>query len=89
MVPILNALAMAAVLTAAFNLRYRMWKRPWILVGYFSAFLAIEVAVHQYAISHIAFGIELAYVCFGLTLALIAATAGVITYEKNNPPSEG
>ena len=31
-----------------------------------------------------AFGIELAYVCFGLTLALIAATAGVIAYEKKN-----
>ena len=89
MVPIINAVAFAMVLTAGFTLRYRMWKKPWFVALYFCSFLGIEVLAHSYFMPEVAFGIELAYVCFGLTLALIAATAGVIVYEKNNPSSEG
>ena len=84
MVPIINAVAFAAVLTAGFTLRYRMWTKPRFVGLYFCAFLGIEVLAHRYFMPEAAFGIELAYVCFGLTLALIAATAGVIAYEKKN-----
>jgi hypothetical protein len=66
-----------------------MWKKPWMVALYFGSFLGIELLAHNYAMPEVAFGIELAYVCFGLTLALIATTVGVMTYEKNNPPSEG
>ena len=88
MVPIINAVAFASVLTAGFTLRYRMWKKPWLVVLYFGSFLGIEVLAHRYFIPEVAFGIELAYVCFGLTIALIATTIGVIAYEKNNPTSD-
>ena len=89
MVPTINALAFASVVTAAFTLRYRMWEKPWMVALYFGGFLSIEFLAHNYAMPEVAFGIELAYVCFGLTAALIATTIGVIAYEKNNPPSEG
>ena len=88
MVPIINAVAFASVLTAGFTLRYRMWKKPRLVALYFGCFLGIEVLAHRYLMPEAAFGIELAYVCFGLTLALIAATVGVIAYEKNNPTSD-
>jgi len=78
----INALAFASVLTAGATLRFRMWKRPGWMVLYFSFFLSIELVVHTYVIPEIAFGIELAYVCFSLTVALVLVIVGLDRYEK-------
>ena len=49
--------------------------------------LGIEVLAHRYFILEVAFGIELAYVCFDHH-RLIATTIGVIAYEKTiGPPN--
>ena len=82
MVSTINAIAFATVLTAGFTLRFRVWREPIKVLLYFSFFVILEVLAHRYAMPEIAFGIELAYVCFSLAFALVLVMIGLDRYEK-------
>lgn len=81
MVPILNALAIATVLTASATLRYRLWTRVLTVPLYFLFFLALELVAHHY-LPEIGMGIEVAYVCFSLSAALTAAGYFLYRHER-------
>ncbi len=88
MVSTVNAIAFALVLTAGFTLRFRVWREPIKVLLYFVFFASIELVAHRYLIPEIAFGIELAYVCFSLATAMVLVMVGLDRYEKMVQRSE-
>ena len=65
--------SIALALTAFFAFRYRVWKRPGLLAAYFVLFLAAEWAAEEFLLPPDALGLEVAYVCFGMTILFVAA----------------
>ena len=83
------ALSVASLLTASFAFRFGQMNRPGLLLAYFSLFLMIEWIGHTYFIPEGAFGIEVAYVCFGLTVPFIVAGVLRHRYEKSQQAQAG
>jgi len=81
-VDIINALGLAALLTAGFALRFRYWRNPKVLVAYFAVFLVIEWVAGHYFIPPAALGLEVGLVAFALTVPMIAAILFVDGRER-------
>mgnify|MGYP001419482150 CR=1 FL=1 len=73
MVSVLNAIAIASVLSASAALRFRLWKQPFTLLFYFLFFMIGETLLHRFFLPDIAMGIEVAFVCFSIASALVMA----------------
>ena len=86
MVSLLNAISIASVFAASAALRFRLWKQPYTLLFYFLFFWLGESLLHRFFIPEIAMGIEVAYVCFSITAALVLACVGLHKYESKTEP---
>jgi hypothetical protein len=65
--------SIALALTAFFAFRWRVWRRPGLLAAYFLLFLGAELAAEMLVLPPGALGMEVAYACFAMTAALVAA----------------
>jgi hypothetical protein len=74
MVSIVVAFSIASVLTAIFAFRFRNSRRPLLLAGYFLVFFVVEWVASYFFIPPGAFGMEIALVCFPLTVVFIFAS---------------
>ncbi len=79
---LLVPLSIAWVLTSGVALRLGMADRPRWLLGYFALFLALEVAADHWLLPSGALGPEIAWVCLGLSVPLIAASVFWSRYER-------
>ncbi|MAE93605.1 MAG: hypothetical protein CL910_02995 [Deltaproteobacteria bacterium] len=75
-------LSIASVLTAGVALRLDMSQRPCWLLVYFCFFLALEMAAEHWLLPEGTLGMEIAWVCFGLTIPLTAASVLWRRYER-------
>jgi len=67
------ACSIAAALTAIFAFRFRTWKVPRRLVGYFAFFFVIELVAERLLLPPGTLGLELALVCFGICMLFVVA----------------
>ena len=74
MVSILVGISIAALLTSLFAFRFDAGRERWLLTLYFSFFLVIEWVATRFFLPADALGIEVAAVCFGLTILFVMAT---------------
>ncbi len=65
--------SIALVLTSIFAFRFRAWRKPWLLLGYFAFFQTIEGVAEYYFIPEGALMFETAAVCFTISGLFIAA----------------
>jgi len=77
----LNPIAFATLLTALFILRFRGWKRPLAVVGYFGFFAALEIGAAQ-LLPPGAFGSGLGILCLSLAVPVLIAAYLVWRQEK-------
>lgn len=84
----LNGLSFSLLLTSLYILRFRAWKRPLAVVGYFVFFLVMEISASHYLMPPGAFGSGLAIVCFGLTVPVLVATYFVWRHEHRHGETE-
>lgn len=82
------AFSIALLLTASFAFRFGQMKRPRLLAAYFAFFLTVEWGAATYFIPEGALGIEIAYVCFGLTIPFIIAGILRLRYENSLEDSD-
>jgi len=73
MVVFLNALSFALLWTALFAFRFHFGRRPKLLAIYFAGFFAGEYLVGR-SLPEGALGIELTYLCLGLTIVFVTGT---------------
>ena len=83
MTQFLIAFSVAALLTAIFAFRFGQMTRQGVLGAYFALFLTIEWVAAKYFIPEGALGIEVAYLCLGLTMAFVVAGILRHRYEKS------
>ena len=81
---ILNGLSFSLLLTSLYILRFRGWKRPVAVAGYFAFFLVMEISTSHYFMPPGAFGSGLSIVCFGLTVPVLVATYFVWRHERSH-----
>ena len=84
MTPWINATGIAAVLTALFSLRYRLWRSPRVLFAYFGFFFVVEFVVAAWILPEDTFGSALGWVCLAIASLVVIATYGVDRYERAN-----
>lgn len=78
----LQPLAFAMLLTSLYVLRFRGWKRPLAVALYFAFFATLEIVATRWLLPPDAFGPELAWLCLGLTVPVLAAAALVWRIES-------
>ncbi|MEM9177757.1 MAG: hypothetical protein AAGC67_21310 [Myxococcota bacterium] len=78
---VLNPLAFATLLTALYVLRFRGWKRPLAVVGYFVFFAALEIGATR-MLPPGAFGSGLGILCLALSVPVLVAAWFVWRLEK-------
>jgi len=76
------SLSLAAVLTSLFAFRHDNWRRPRLLAVYFVAFLGLEWFAEAYLLPPDAIPVEVAYVCFPLSLAFVAGCVAMHRYQQ-------
>jgi len=79
---IVNPIAVAALLTSLYVLRFRGWTRPGVVAAYFVFFATLELVATHYFLPPDAFGPGLGYVCLGLTAPVLVAVFLVRRYER-------
>ena len=79
---ILNGLSFALLLTALFVLRFRGWKRPFMVVVYFLFFLVLEGVASTLFMPPGAFGPGFAILFFGLTVPVLVAIYLLWRHER-------
>ncbi len=84
MVELVNAFAVALILTAVFALRFRYWRSPAWIGGYFAFFFAAEWIAGHYFYPAEALGLTLAWVCFALTPPVLVAIVLLDRYERSH-----
>lgn len=82
MPPWMVPFSIALTMTAGVALRLDMRDRPLWLLAYFAFFLAIEAALEHWALPPGTLGPEVAWVCLGLSAALIAINVLWHRYEQ-------
>jgi hypothetical protein len=82
MVQVLVGLSIASLLTAMFAFRHEAGRNPRVLVGYFLLFFAFETFAEHFLVPPGALGIQVAYVCFALTIPFVAAAVIVRKLEE-------
>ena len=70
-----TAASFALLLTLIFAFRFRQWRRPLVLAGYFVFFATAEFVCVRFFVPRDAFGYEIAIVCLVLTVPFAVATA--------------
>ena len=85
---ILNGLSFSLLLTSLYILRFRGWKRPVAVAGYFVFFLVLEIVTSHYFMPPGAFGSGLSIVCFGLTVPVLVATYFVWRHEQHHDETQ-
>ena len=85
---ILNGLSFSLLLTSLYILRFRGWKRPVAVAGYFVFFLVLEIVASHYFMPPGAFGSGLSIVCFGLTVPVLVATYFVWRHEQHHDETQ-
>ena len=78
---VLNPLAFATLLTALYVLRFRGWRRPAAVVGYFVFFAALEIGATR-LLPPGAFGPGLGILCFALAVPVCIAAYLVWRQEQ-------
>lgn len=78
---VLNPIAFATLLTALYVLRFRGWKRPLAVVGYFVFFAALEIGATR-MLPPGAFGSGLGILCLALSVPVLVAAWFVWRLEK-------
>lgn len=73
MTTFLVSLSIALVLTLMFGFRFGAWRNWKRIVSYFVFFFALEWAAEAWLLPPDAFGIEVAYVCFGISALFVVA----------------
>ena len=84
---VLNPLAFATLLTALYVLRFRGWKRPVAVVGYFLFFAALEIGATQ-LLPPGAFGPGLGILCLALAVPVLVAAYLVWRQEERQGRTE-
>ena len=84
MLAVLIAVSIAAAMTAIFAFRFRVWGKPWTLVGYFALFQALELLAQSYWIPPGALGVEVALVCFAIAMLFAVASSVAKRAEERN-----
>ena len=79
---IVNPIAVAALLTSLYVLRFRGWTKPGVVAAYFVTFATLEVVATHWFIPPGAFGPALGYVCLALTAPCLVAVFLVRRYER-------
>ena len=79
----LTAVATAGLFTAVFALKFRYWKRPYVLMGSFGFFGALEWICHVYLLPPGAFGPWLYMLCFALTVPVVIAIVLLNRHEQS------
>lgn len=77
---LLNPIAFATLLTSLWVLRFRGWKKPIAVVGYFAFFAALEIGATQ-LLPPGAFGSGLGILCLALTVPVLVAAWLVWRHE--------
>ena len=88
MVSFLVGLSIASLLTAMFAFRYDAGRDPRVLVGYFALFFSIEWAAERFLLPPDVLGMEVAYVCFGLTILFVIGTTLVRRFDQREKAAE-
>lgn len=84
MVTFIVALSVASVLTSVFSFRFRAWKRPRWVGGYFVFFFLLELLADYFVMPPEAMGLEVAVVCFGITGLFVAAIFATKRLEQDD-----
>lgn len=79
---ILNPLGVGLLLSSLYTLRFRAWRRPVLVVVYFAFFTSLEWTAARYFMPPGALPNEVGYVCLGLTIPVLVATALVWRHEQ-------
>jgi len=74
--------SIAALFTAVFAFRFRNWGRPWLLVSYCAAFMALEWTAAHFFLPPGVFGVEVALVCLFLTALFVAIIVAAKRFEE-------
>ncbi|GMV16189.1 MAG: hypothetical protein HS104_33275 [Polyangiaceae bacterium] len=75
------ACSIASCLTAIFAFRFRAWKVPRRLVGYFSLFFLLELGAEHFLLPPGLLGLEVAVVCFGIAALFVVAILATRRFE--------
>ena len=84
---VLNPLAFAILLTALYVLRFRGWRRPLAVAGYFVFFAALEVGAAR-LLPPGAFGSGLGILCLALSVPVLVAAYLVWRQERRHGETE-
>lgn len=79
---LLNPLAFATLLTSLYALRFRGWRRPIAVLGYFAFFAVLEVVATS-MLPPGAFGRGFAVLCLALAVPVLVAAFLVWRHERN------
>lgn len=82
------SLSIALVLTMIFGFRFGTWRSPKTMVGYFTLFFALEWAAEAWLLPPGALGLEVAYVCFGISGLFAAAIYVTQRLERASEESD-
>ena len=82
MMALVEAFSVALCMSSIFAFRYRMWRRPRVLAGYFSLFAVIEGVAHRYFLPEQAIVPATSYVCLGLSFVFIVVTCLMVRLER-------
>jgi len=86
MVSFLTSLSTALLLTLLFAFRFSAINKPKLLLLYFSLFFIMKWAGESWLLPPGAFGIEVAYICFGLSGLFGALLFLFHRYKEKEPP---
>jgi len=79
---IINPLGVALLLASLYMLRFRAWRRPILVVAYFSFFASLEWIAARYFLPPDALPAAIGYLCLALTVPVLAATFLVWRQEQ-------
>ena len=79
---LLIAFSIALLLTSVSAFRFSNGRRPLFLLGYFLVFFSLEWLLAHFILPPDAFGLEIAWVCLGLTVPFVIGIILTERYER-------
>ena len=82
MTPFLTAFSIALLLTAMFAFRFRTWRRPGLLTGYFALFFALDWAAERFLLPPGAANVTIVWIFLPLAAVFAGASYLAHRYEE-------
>ncbi len=83
------AFSIALLLTSVSAFRFSNGRRPLFLTGYFLVFFSLEWLLAHFILPPDVFGLEIAWVCLGLTVPFVIGIVLTERYERGLSGAEG